>query len=393
MSRITVSRRDHVLLSMANKRLPLLAFITLALILSIGPATADAAPCDSLAKLTLANTTITNAQLVPTGAFHLPSGRRPRASVEMFSDFDRLPMFCRVQAIVAPSRDSRIRVEVWLPVTGWNGRYLGVGNGGYAGSLSYFRLGEALNSGYASASTDTGHEGSSRDSRWSIGHPEKQTDFDYRAVHEMTNVAKSVIQAFYGKPPNHSYFSACSNGGRQGIMEAERFPADYDGVMAGAPAYHYGFRTFLSGRLEAFRDRGGKLVIYHGGADNPDGSVDFYEQRVSQLGRESVDAFLQLYLVPGMGHCGSGEVPNDFGQWVRPTADARTSLLKALEHWVEDGIAPSSVVATQYNRDGDVASGVLRTRPLCPYPQVAQRTGSGNPNDAVNYGCINRPRR
>ncbi|HTD84012.1 MAG TPA: tannase/feruloyl esterase family alpha/beta hydrolase, partial [Gemmatimonadaceae bacterium] len=305
---------------MANKRLPLLAFITLALILSIGPATADAAPCDSLAKLTLANTTITNAQLVPTGAFHLPSGRRPRASVEMFSDFDRLPMFCRVQAIVAPSRDSRIRVEVWLPVTGWNGRYLGVGNGGYAGSLSYFRLGEAVNSGYASASTDTGHEGSSRDSRWSIGHPEKQTDFDYRAVHEMTNVAKSVIQAFYGKPPNHSYFSACSNGGRQGIMEAERFPADYDGVMAGAPAYHYGFRTFLSGRLEAFRDRGGKLVIYHGGADNPDGSVDFYQQRVSQLGRESVDAFLQLYLVPGMGHCGSGEVPNDFGQWVRPTA-------------------------------------------------------------------------
>src|SRR5204863_3234098 len=91
-------------------------------------------PCDSLAKLTLANTTITNAQLVPTGAFHLPSGRRPRASVEMFSDFDRLPMFCRVQATVAPSRDSRIRVEVWLPVTGWNGRYLGVGNGGYAGS-------------------------------------------------------------------------------------------------------------------------------------------------------------------------------------------------------------------------------------------------------------------
>ena len=145
MSRITVSRRDHVLLSMANKRLQLLAFITLALILSIGPATADAAPCDSLAKLTLANTTITNAQLVPTGAFHLPSGRRPRASVEMFSDFDRLPMFCRVQAIVAPSRDSRIRVEVWLPVTGWNGRYLGVGNGGYAGSLSYFRLGEGVN--------------------------------------------------------------------------------------------------------------------------------------------------------------------------------------------------------------------------------------------------------
>jgi len=103
---------------MANKRLPLLAFITLALILSIGPATADAAPCDSLAKLTLANTTITNAQLVPTGAFHLPSGRRPRASVEMFSDFARLPMFCRVQAIVAPSRDSRIRALLVTPDPG-----------------------------------------------------------------------------------------------------------------------------------------------------------------------------------------------------------------------------------------------------------------------------------
>src|SRR6266513_1104043 len=236
---------------------------------------ASAAPCDSLARLTLPNTTIASARLVPPGAFHLRAGAR-RPSVEIFTAFDRLPAFCRVQATLTPSPDSHIELEVWLPAAGWNGKYLGVGNGGFAGSLSYFRLGEAVNSGYASASTDTGHEGSSRDSRWSIGHPEKQTDFDYRAVHEMTNVAKSVIQAFYGKPPNRSYFSACSNGGRQGIMEAERFPADYDGVMAGAPAYHYGFKTFLSGRLEAFRDRGGKLVIYHGGADNPDGSVDFY---------------------------------------------------------------------------------------------------------------------
>ena len=292
-----------------------------------------------------------------------------------------------MQATIAPSRDSRIKAEVWLPTSGWSGKYLGVGNGGFGGSLRYFRLGEAVNSGYVGASTDTGHEGLARDSRWSVGHPEKQTDFDYRAIHEMTALAKSAIMAFYGKPPDRSYFNSCSNGGRQGLMEAERYPTEYDGIMAGAPAYHFGFTTFPSGSLEAFRNRGGKLVIYHGGGDNPDGSVSYYSNQVSRIGPDSVDGFMQLYIVPGMGHCGSGDAPNDFGQWVRPGADAQNSMLKALERWVESGVAPKSVIATQWRKDGDIESGVLRTRPLCPYPAEARWTGVGSRDEAANYSC------
>ena len=341
-------------------------------------------PCDNLAKLNLANTTIDAAQTVPVGGFRAP--RRPQ-SIEIFNGFDRLRSFCRVQATIAPSSDSHIRVEVWLPTTDWNGKYLGVGNGGYAGSIAYPKLGEAVNGGYASASTDTGHQGDSRDSRWANGHPEKQTDFDYRAIHEMTTLAKAAINAFYGKQASRSYFSSCSNGGRQGLMEAERFPTDYDGVMAGAPAYHYGFQTFVSGQLDAFRDRGGKLIIYHGSADAPDASRDFYERLVKRMGKQRADDFVRLYIVPGMGHCGSGDVPNDFGQWVRPRANPRSSMLSALEQWVESGVGPQAIVATQWRVDGDTTSGVLRTRPLCPYPQTARFTKGGSRNLALNYTC------
>ena len=350
------------------------------------PGQADHGACANLTRMGLANTTITSAQVVPPGGFRLSSKRR-RPSVEIFTGFDRLQSFCRVRAMVTPSRDSRIRVEVWMPVSDWNGKYLGVGNGGYAGSISYFRLGEAVNSGYASASTDTGHEGSARESSWSEGHPEKQVDFDYRAVHEMTVVAKAAIAAFYRKAPDHSYFSSCSNGGRQGLMEAERFPADYDGIMAGAPAYHWGFDTFVSGKLDAFRQRGGKLVIYHGSADAPAGTLGFYRQLVARLGQNAVDQFVRLYIVRGMRHCGGGEVPNDFGQWVRPNGDAQHSMLIALERWVETGTAPRNVIATQWRIDGDTASGVSRTVPLCAYPTEARWTGLGDRNSAANYGC------
>jgi pimeloyl-ACP methyl ester carboxylesterase len=365
-----------------RKHFPVLLLLAM---VACSPAPTRAAPCDSIAKLKLPNTTITSARVVPAGGFRMPSRRR--ASVEIFTAFDRLRPFCRVEAVIAPSSDSRIEAEVWLPVTDWNGRFLGVGNGGYAGSISYFRLGEAVNSGYASASTNTGHRGDSRDSRWANGHPEKQIDFDYRAIHEMTMLAKAAINSFYGKPVNRSYFSACSNGGRQGLMEAERYPTDYDGIIAGAPAYHYGFGTFVNGRLDAFRDRGGKLVIYHGSADAPDASVEYYQRLASRMGKARVDDFLRLYVVPGMGHCGSGEAPNDFGQWVRPTATPQNSMLRALEVWVEGGAAPDGIVATQWRSDGDTASGVLRTRPICPYPKRARLIGSGNPNEASRYSC------
>jgi feruloyl esterase len=205
-------------------------------------ARAMAATCDSLAALKLPDTTITSAQPVAAGAFVPPPG------FPALTPFIKgLPAFCRVQATIAPAKDSDIKIEVWLPLTGWNGKYRGEGNGGFAGQISYTSLGVAIAGGYATASTDTGHSGSPVNSRWALGHPDKIVDFGWRAIHEMTLKAKAIIQAFYGDAPKKSYFSACSNGGRQGLMEAQRFPEDYDGIIAGAPAMYWTkvFATFI----------------------------------------------------------------------------------------------------------------------------------------------------
>lgn len=190
-----------------------------------------AASCDTLAKLTLTNTTITSAQMMPAGPF-TPPGRAPGSTGA--ARLDDLPAFCRVAATLTPSADSNIKIEVWMPATAWNGRFQGVGNGGWSGALSYGPLGAALRRGYAAASTDTGHSGGS--GRFALGHPEKLTDFGYRAVHEMTVQSKAIVAAFYGAGPRHSYWTGCSSGGKQGLKEAQRFPADYDGIVAGAPA-------------------------------------------------------------------------------------------------------------------------------------------------------------
>jgi feruloyl esterase len=181
-----------------------------------------AADCAALAKLALPHTTIAEAAAVPAGDFKSQKN---------------LPAFCRVAGAIAPSADSDIRFEVWLPAAGWNGKFLGVGNGGYAGSISFGGMAEAIRSGYATASTDTGHTAKGGvDASWALGHPEKVIDFGHRAIHEMTVKGKAITEAFYGAAPKKSYFSSCSNGGRQALMEAQRYPADYDGIIAGAPA-------------------------------------------------------------------------------------------------------------------------------------------------------------
>src|ERR1700686_460683 len=202
----------------------LLLFAAVALVAEPG----DRASCENLSKLTLPNTAITTAQVVGTGEFTAPAGRGPAPS------FKDLPAFCRVQATLTPSSDSDIKIEVWLPASGWNGKFQAVGNGGWAGSISYGPLGAAVRGGYAAASTDTGHVGGS--ASFALGHPEKLTDFAYRAVHETTVAAKAIITSFYGNNPRYSYWNGCSTGGRQGLKEAQRFPADFDGIIAGAPA-------------------------------------------------------------------------------------------------------------------------------------------------------------
>jgi feruloyl esterase len=126
-----------------------------------------------------------------------------------------------------------------LPASGWNDKYLGVGNGGFAGSIDYRSLGGNLKRGYATAATDTGHEADGTDATWAFRHPEKITDFGYRALHLTTENAKALIRAFYTRPQQHSYFDSCSDGGREALMEAQRFPEDFDGILAGAPANYW----------------------------------------------------------------------------------------------------------------------------------------------------------
>jgi feruloyl esterase len=190
-------------------------------------APAFAVPCESLSTLKLPDTTITLAQSIAAGAFTPASGRPA---------FKDLPAFCRVTAEVKPAKDSDIKIEVWMPVSGWNGKYQGQGNGGFAGVIGYPGMAFAVSRGYATAGTDTGHSGSAADASWALGHPDKIIDFGYRGIHEMTLKAKAIIRAFYGDGPQRSYFASCSNGGREALMEAQRFPEDYDGIIAGAPA-------------------------------------------------------------------------------------------------------------------------------------------------------------
>ena len=194
---------------------------------------AQAATCESLASLTLPNTTITSAQTVAAGAFTPPARGR---GANPFAD---LPAFCRVAATLKPSSDSDIKIEIWLPAVaggggGWNGKLQAVGNGGWAGNISYAAMGNAVRAGYATVSTDSGH--STPGGSFALGHPEKLIDYAYRSEHEMTVTAKAVINALFGKAPSRSYFNGCSTGGRQALVEATKYPDDFDGIIAGAAA-------------------------------------------------------------------------------------------------------------------------------------------------------------
>ena len=503
---------------------------------------AAAATCESLASMARPGTTITTAETVTGGSFKPAMG----------GAIGNLPAFCRVAGVLKPSSDSEIKFEVWLPSSGWNGKFYGVGNGGFAGSITYAGLAASLRRGFATAATDTGHEAGGVDAKWALGHHEKVVDFGYRAIHETTETAKAVIAAFYGDPLKKSYFSSCSNGGREALMEAQRYPADYDGIVAGAPANYWthllvgaawGLQAMMSdaasyipaaklpaieaaalaqcdandgvkdgvidnpsqchfdpsvlackgtesdscltepqlatlkkiysgpldskGRqvfpgyspggapggngwggwitgagagkslqsgfgtnffkymvfenpdwdvktfsvdhdmkvaddktaqmlnatdanLKKFKDRGGKLIVYHGWSDAaipPQNAIDYYKSVVAKMGAKQVDAFVRLYMVPGMQHCGGGPGPNSFGQTSEVDGDAQHDVNRAVEQWVESGVAPKQIIATKY-KGASAASGVERTRPLCPYPQVAQWNGSGSTDDAANFTCV-----
>jgi feruloyl esterase len=453
-----------------------------------------------------------------------------------------VPQHCRVDGHVAvPGNEVRFRLG--LP-NGWNGKYYFVGVGGLGGTIGNLNAG--LTRGYASASTDTGHD--AKDPNWGANRA-KEIDYGHRGTHVTAVAGKQLTTAFFGKPPAHAYFNGCSNGGRQAMMEVQRYPTDFDGIIAGDPAtgtpmqvgralvfqhmllhpenylpidkvellskatlaecdardgltdglitdprqctfkpdalkcpgadsptcltagqistinkiysplktpdgktYTAGFpigheggasgwQAWMIGRtpptpktdgtlafdppgpsgfnfaeqnmrflalenddpsfswktirfpqdlprlasmteilspwdpnLEPYRNRGGKILIYHGWADpaiSAYGTLHYYDEMVKQVGgQKEADSFSRLYLVPGMHHCSGGPGPNSF------------DMLTVLENWVEKGVAPGAVVAS-HAIDGKIG----RTRPLCPHPQVARYTGSGNIDDAANFRC------
>lgn len=246
-------------------------------------AAAAATPCESLKTLPLPNTTITSSEIVKTGspfpapppaprggggggAAGAPAGALPAATAGGRGGRGGAPAttpvdFCRVVAVLTPSSDSHINVEIWLPTADkWNGKFQAEGNGGWAGSIQGLpAMQTAIRAGYATAGSDTGHTGGN--GSFAVGHPEQVIDFGYRAIHEMAVQSKSLIKAFYGESEKLSYFVGCSTGGRQALMEAQRYPNDFDGIIAGAPANdHINLHAGdMSRQIDIFKDPAGFL--------------------------------------------------------------------------------------------------------------------------------------
>ena len=465
---------------------------------------------------------------------------------------------CRIVGVAYPTADSRIGFEVWMPPASvWNGKFQAEGSGGSAGAISPGPMLTALKAGYATMSTDNGHvtdpnaPNGGNEQGWALGHPEKMVDFAYRALHVSTIAAKEIVQDFYGRKASESYFVGCSQGGHHALMEATRFPDDYDGIVAGAPAWHWanqminatwnsraarldptaltdesaellnrrviaacdaldgvkdgviedprqchfdpaslvckagdaagecltpaqvaaanaiyngarrsdgraifagyprgseaqwaklwagaapGGSSFdffrysvfqdknfdntkfdydkdtdraLSAKvvgkqtvadvynvkpdLSAFNRHGGKLIMYHGWADqqiSSFASIDFYQQIVAKEGQSRADNFLKLFMLPGIYHCTGGPGVGNFGAAGPATApDAQHDIVKALDVWVTEKKAPTIFIGTHFNQ----SKAADRTRPLCPFPQVAKYKGSGDTNDAANFTCAAPP--
>jgi feruloyl esterase len=495
--------------------------------------------CAVISKLALPQTRITRAESIHAiGEYAVPgtgSGVGLRSPVRVHRPF------CRVSGAADPA----IRFEVWMPLENWNGRFQGFGLGAFLGALPYRGMALALDQGYAVGGTDTGHQSASDDGTWAISGGVFNRgivgDWAHRGIHEMTVKSQAIVEKLYGRRAHHSYFAGCSSGGYQALTEAQRYPSDYDGILAGAPANYlthlqaaqlsFGLSTnvdpatslekpfdklpmlhkavldacdasdgvkdglienpaacrfdpsvlactgndtpncltppqvqavrriyaevrrrdgtklfpgFPHGSeldwklmtanylgqtgqiafaesfyryfvfhnpswsyatmnlerdvayadqhvgklmnsidpdLRPFRDRGGKLIQYHGWADwgiTPYSSIDYFNTVVSTVGgsasaaaRQEVQKFHRLFLMPGVSHCRGGEGPDTFDG------------LGALEAWVERGEAPARIEVAKL-----VNGKRVRTRPLCPYPQVARYEGRGSIDDAASFACV-----
>ena len=471
--------------------------------------------------------------------------------------------YCLVKVLVDPA----VNIWVAMPTSGWNGRFRSEGGGVYAGSVGVAN--DSVKQGFVGVTTDTGHtssifppnlaflDGSFGMLSPGVPNTALQTDFAYRSEHLMAVIGKQLVKAYYSKDPVRSYWYGCSTGGRQGLMMAQRYPDDYDAILAGAPAIHWdrfqaaqiwaqvvmreelavggapgapmltdklrlattravaecdaadgladgiltdprtctydptldttivsstcaatdgtclstaeataikkmwggardtlgnllwpgfergadltpmagatpfvapiqqgkfwvyfdpnwdwttltyaNFLTWFNDNvdkvgplmatddpdLSAFRARGGKLIMYHGWADQlimPEGTTLYWDSVKQAMASKDVPLdFAKLYMVPGMGHCGGGAGPNQFGQGSSGivAADTQHDIFRALMAWSEKGTAPNEIIASKFPGD-DTTKPVLTTRPLCVYPQVAKYNGSGSTDDAVNFTC------
>jgi feruloyl esterase len=221
---------------------PAVALLAAAFVSTAPAHTAPALVCEGLTGVRLPKTTISLAEPVTAGSF------TPPGSTNVIGN---LPPFCRVAGVIQPTKESKILFEVWLPLEKWNGKFAGVGNGGWAGTISFGPLGAQLRRGYAAASTNTGHAAVPGEdmAKFAFEHPEQLIDFAYRAHHETTVTAKALVKAFYSRAHERAYWVGCSSGGYEGLMEAQRFPADYDGIVAGAPANNW--TRLMAGDLDA----------------------------------------------------------------------------------------------------------------------------------------------
>jgi hypothetical protein len=265
-----------------------------------GSAFAASPSCASLVSLTLPSSTITVAEKITSGSFTPPGSTTPITG---------LPPFCRVAGDATPTTESHIGFEVWIPLSNWNGKYMQVGNGGYAGSIPYTSLAYGLPLGYAVAGTNDGHTGSGLDASWALGHPQLIVDFGYRALKATTDDAKAIITAFTSKLPSRSYFNGCSDGGREALMEAERYPDDFDGILAGSPAnfWTHLFIGFVWDQ-QALQE---KAVSYIPSSSLPILSNAALKQCVGKDGGVSTDAFLndprQCNFNPAKVACKNGQ--------------------------------------------------------------------------------------
>jgi hypothetical protein len=202
-----------------------------ALFLALAPMASKSASvsttCEHAKELQLAHVTVVDAQVIESKS---PGGVVAGTP----------PSYCRVMATSRPTPDSEIRLEVAIPLaSAWNGKFLQLGNGGFAGVIPEADFFGGLQAGFAVAATDDGHQGAVNDAKWAQGHPEKIIDYAYRSLKETTDAAKKIITAFAGREPKYSYFTGCSGGGREALVEAQRYPEDFDGILVGDPANNF----------------------------------------------------------------------------------------------------------------------------------------------------------